>query len=149
MGRFLFADLETAYLGGGRDSLGARGVFGFLATFFWSVDVVSAVSEGAVEGLGATSSAFAGFACEGVCSGLLSDRGCLEGSVGFCSGGCALSPSVRDSAAARSAARWASWGDVGCCEEALGGRDGWTIGLESGGGSMEGQLVCLLYQKNA
>ena len=124
MGRFLFADLETAYFGGGRDSLGARDVFGFLAAFFLSVDVVFATSEGALEGVGATSSAFAGLACNDVFVGLLSARGCLEGSVGFCSGGCALSPSVRDSAAARSAARWASWGVDGCSEEAFGGREG-------------------------
>jgi hypothetical protein len=144
MGRFLFADLETAYLGGGRDSRGARGVIGFLAVFFLSVDVVSAVTAGAVEGFGATSSASVGLACDGVFSGLLSARGCFEGRLGFCSGGCALSPSVRDSAAARSVARWASWGVDGCSEDALGGRDGWTMGLKLGGGSTRCQLLYLL-----
>jgi hypothetical protein len=51
------------------------------------------------------------------------------------SGGCALSPSVKDSAAARSAARWASLGVVGCSEEAFGGREDCTMGLAFGGGS--------------
>jgi hypothetical protein len=149
MGRFLFADLETAYFGGGRESLGRRGKFGFLATFFLSPDVVSAVSEGAVEGVGATSSAFVGLGCDEVVSGLLSARGCLEGIVGFCFGGCALSLSVRDSVAARSAARWASCGDDGCSEEALGGRDDWTMGLEFAGGSVKCQLLHAALQKNA
>jgi hypothetical protein len=111
MGRFLFADLETAYFGGGRDSLEACDVFGF----------------------------FAGLPCDDLFDGLLSARGCLEGSVGFSTGDCALSPSVRDSAAARSAARWASWGVDGCWDEAFGGREGCAMGLEFAGGSIEYQ----------
>lgn len=136
MGRLLVADLETWYLGGGRDILGASSVFGFLGDFCFSVEVVFAASWGAAVGAGATSSAFVGVACDAGLVGLLLARGCLEGRVGFSSGGCALSPSVRDSAAARSAARWASWGDDGCSEEAFGGREGWRMGLAFGGGSI-------------
>lgn len=116
MGRFLFVDLETVYFGGGRDVSGARGVLGFLGAFCLSAFVVLAVPFGAAQGGGgATPLAFLGLV------GLLSARGCLEGRTGLSSGGCALSASVRDSAAARSAARWAAWGDNGCLEEALGG----------------------------
>lgn len=91
MGRFLFIDRETWYLGGGRDIFWTSGVFCFLGDLGFC-------SEGAVA---------ASF-------GLMSARGCLDGRTGLGSGGCALSPSVRDSAAARSAARWACWGVDGC-----------------------------------
>lgn len=52
---------------------------------------------------------------------------CWEGSSGLGSGGCALSDSVMASAAARSAAREASWrvagGAGGACEGAVGAGD--------------------------
>ena len=149
MGRFLEMERETWYFGGGSESLRERGVLAFFGDFFWSFGVVFATSSGAVDVVGVTSSAFvgsrlsdcAGLGCDEEVFGLLSARGCLEGRVGFCSGGCALSPSVRDSAAARSAARWASWGVDGCSEEAFGGSEGVLMGAEFAGGSVARQLI--------
>jgi hypothetical protein len=139
MGRFFEAERETWYFGGGSESLSTRGVLAGLEDFFLSCEVVFAVSDGAEAVDGDTESAFAGL--DEVFVGLLSARGCFEGSVGLGSGGCALSPSVRDSAAARSAARWASWGVEGCSEEAFGGREGVVMGVALAGGSKECQSV--------
>ena len=52
-----------------------------------------------------------------------------EGNMGFDSGGCALSDSVTASAAAKSAARWASWGVDGASGEAFGGNEGSAEGF--------------------
>ena len=107
--------------------------------------MVFAVSDGASMGVSDTASAFAGLGRdEGFDVGLLSALGCFEGSADFGSGGCALSPSVRDSAAARSAARCGSLGDVGCSEEAFGGSEGFVTGpADVAGGSDRCQLLCL------
>jgi hypothetical protein len=125
MGRFLLAVREMWYFGGGKDIDIGEGVD-------WGDDVVRGVAVvrdvvGALfradsvlgcdvgEAGGKTSSAF---------FGAVGFEVRFEGSSGFGSGGCALSDSVTASAAARSAARAASWGVVGAaggaCEGAVG-----------------------------
>jgi hypothetical protein len=87
MGRFLEAERETWYLGWGSESLG-RLRAGFFEDFGLREEVVFRVDDGAEVAGGVTASAFAGFARdEADLAGLLSARGCFEGSAGFGSGG--------------------------------------------------------------
>jgi hypothetical protein len=121
MGRFLLAERETWYFGGGREMEMEEGV-GFaddVREVFWGFfRADSVLACGVCEAGGKTSSALVV-----VVLGIeLFKR--LEGSSGLGSGGCALSDSVIASAAARSAARAASCGVVGAaggaCEGAMG-----------------------------
>jgi hypothetical protein len=124
MGRFLLAERETWYFGGGREMEIEEGVSfaDDVREVFWGffkADSVLACDVCVCEAGGKTSSALV----VGVFGVELCKR--LEGSSGLGSGGCALSDSVIASAAARSAARAASCGVVGAAGGACEGAMGW------------------------
>lgn len=133
MGKLPYADRETWYFGEGSDNssgdcwVGAVAAV-FLAPLLSGLNVLNLGGEGGPVGSAE--------------SAAVEDLGlrfweCVEGSVGFGAGGCALSDSVTASAAARSAARWAAWGVDGAAGEAFGGDAGLgAVGSDSGIGQL-------------